>query len=493
MPLTSLHPKAVYEGTKEIKELSTKTHFEQYRFGDKMEVVARTRTSNSDSSSEHRHGPVSVDEYLEKYLEADGPTSGDDYREASSSSGPISIDAFLESASQFITYPQKERVLSMSTATESTRTESCASPPISPPISPPESPLSAVHRPIITGFYTSEPSQKSESVESLIRSIDDNENKNDPEGCRYEEIMDDASAETEVGSNCSSKRGRVVAKELSIKTKVEVGGTYTESESSSSADGESDFNGQNKAIVVPGKFVEPETEALEWTYEDHIAKKEKSAKDPEQEKFDSLEKERIGKVMKFAVLVLMLEVAAAVIAIKNHQDLVECCGNSVFSNDESVGERWNKIFFWVGIIYLPVIILIEIPTLLIAQEPLFIFNPMVGFLLAMQMLYTTDVMNAYIIFGLEFLAMLCQSRVLAYMRRSPESCLHYALNYTLAAITIFMLVRLKQQGGYCIVGNRIQSVFSEQTCNVGCIDDDSCFRCNSGDEFFVPNCFIPFY
>lgn len=198
--------------------------------------------------------------------------------------------------------------------------------------------------------------------------------------------------------------------------------------------------------------------------------------------------------MWFGVFLLLLEVAGASIAVMNYQELVECCGRSIFSENEAVGERWNKAFFYIGIIYLPVIILIEIPTLIIAQETLFLFNPMVGYLLVMQMLYATDTKSAYIIFGLESVAMLGQSIILTQMQRGPEACIHSVLNYTFAGVTIYMLIILTQQGGYCIVDDRIQSVFSESTCNIACVDEDSCFRCtvSEGDDASSPHCFIRF-
>jgi len=259
---------------------------------------------------------------------------------------------------------------------------------------------------------------------------------------------------------------------------------------------------ENRTLSTQERSYDTELEAQEWTYEDHCSGTEdkelqrKRELDREQRRYERYEKairRRNAPYMWFGVFLLLLEVAAASIAVKNYQDLVECCGRSIFSENEAVGDRWNQVFFLIGVLYIPVIILIEIPTLVIAQETLFLFNPMIGYLLAMHMLYTTDTKNAYIIFGLELVAMFGQSYILAHMQRGPESCIHSVLNYTLAGITIYMLVMLTQQGGYCIVNDRIQSVFTDSTCNVGCIDESTCFRCDGiGDDLLATQCFIKF-
>mmetsp|Transcript_4211 Transcript_4211/g.10933 ORF Transcript_4211/g.10933 Transcript_4211/m.10933 type:complete len:428 (+) Transcript_4211:168-1451(+) len=251
----------------------------------------------------------------------------------------------------------------------------------------------------------------------------------------------------------------------------------------------------NRTPVVQGRYIRSQVEAQEWTHEDHYAseshKRHLSRQKMQQERYERAERRRIGKLMWFGVFLLLLEVAGAIVAVMNYQELVECCGRSIFSENESVGERWNKAFYLIGILYIPVILVIEIPTLVIAQETAFLFNPMVGFLLAMQMIYVTDLKSAYIIFGLEVVAMMGQSMILVQMPRSFESCIHSVVNYTLAGMTIYIIVLLRQQGGYCIVNDRIQSVFSESTCNTACINEDSCFRC-IGDENFVTQCFIRF-
>ena len=243
-------------------------------------------------------------------------------------------------------------------------------------------------------------------------------------------------------------------------------------------------------------FAEPVIDAQEWTFEDHYRSNKQREQMRRKRRYERMEKQRRSKVMVHAVVLLLLEVAAATIAVMYHLELIECCGTSIFSENASTADRWDKIFYWIGITYLLVLILIEIPTLIIAQETLFLFNPMIGYLLVMQMMYAADTQIAYIIYGLETVAMLGQSMVLVKMNRGPESCLHSILNYTLAGITLYLLLKLTQQGGYCIVNDRIQSVFSESTCNINCIDEASCFRCTGGgggDELSsLTQCFIRF-
>uniref|UniRef100_A0A7S4EIW4 Uncharacterized protein n=1 Tax=Pseudo-nitzschia australis TaxID=44445 RepID=A0A7S4EIW4_9STRA len=244
-------------------------------------------------------------------------------------------------------------------------------------------------------------------------------------------------------------------------------------------------------------FAKPEIDAQEWTVEDHYRSNKQRQQLRRKWRYEKMEKRRKNKVMVYAVALLLLEVAAATIAVMYHQDLIECCGTSIFSKNATTADRWEKTFYWIGIAYLLVLILIEIPTLIIAQETLFIFNPMVGYLLVMQMMYAADAQIAYIMYGLETVAMLGQSMVLVQMNRNPESCLHSILNYTLSGITAYLLIKLSQQGGYCIVNDRIQSVLSESTCNTNCIDEASCFRCTGGgggDDGLssLAQCFIRF-
>eukprot|EP00536_Pseudo-nitzschia_multiseries_P011099 jgi/Psemu1/27894/gm1.27894_g len=270
---------------------------------------------------------------------------------------------------------------------------------------------------------------------------------------------------------------------------------YENEKNSASQVGKGDSNPKKQRQRVT--FSEPEVDAQEWTYDDHYRSTIDFSRRKEEKKlkYERAERRRISKLMWCAVALLLLEVAGATIAVMNHQELVECCGNSIFSENESRAEQWDKTFYWIGIAYLIVIILIEIPTLVIAQETMFLFNPMVGYLLAMQMMYATDTRNAYIIYGLESAAMLGQSIILMQMQRSPEMCIHSILNYTLSGITVYLLLRLTQQGGYCIVDDRIQSVFTESTCNMDCIDEASCFRCTGGgddDLSFSTQCFIRF-
>jgi len=249
----------------------------------------------------------------------------------------------------------------------------------------------------------------------------------------------------------------------------------------------------------------------EWTYEDHnrsmkhhrnnddvddddnndtmasythrSSKQEKQTQ--QQLLYEEAERRRMKKVTMMSIGVLMFEIAAATVAFLNYQDLIECCGTSIFTSTET----WNTVFYWISIAYLIVIIVIEIPTLVVTHEPLFVFNPMVGFVLAMHMIYVTDTHSAYIIFGLETAAMFGQSMVLVQMQnRGLELFIHSVLNYTLCGLVLYMLIQLQEQGGYCIIDERIQSVFTVSSCNIGCIEEESCYQCEAN----ITSCFIQF-
>lgn len=232
-----------------------------------------------------------------------------------------------------------------------------------------------------------------------------------------------------------------------------------------------------------------ETEQLSPTSESRRERR-RQAREERRKNHNERAKKRMCKIMSQGVFFLCFEIAAASIAIMNNEEFIECCGRSIFSENEAIGETWNQIFYWMGITYLLVLLLIEIPTLLIANETLFLFNPLIGFLLAMHMIYVTDVKNAFAIFGLETVAMLGQSLVLSRLPRGPESFCHALFNYTFWGITAFTLAMLTRQGGYCIVDDRIQSVYAAQTCNVACIDEATCSVCNAGDG--STDCFIRF-
>ena len=242
----------------------------------------------------------------------------------------------------------------------------------------------------------------------------------------------------------------------------------------------------------------------EWTYEDHnrsmnvddddnndtmASYTHRSSKQEKQTQrqllYEEAERRRMKKLTMIGIGVLMFEIAAATVAFLNYQDLIECCGTSIFTSTET----WNTVFYWISIAYLIVIIVIEIPTLAMTHEPLFLFNPMVGFVLAMHMIYVTDTHSAYIIFGLETAAMFGQSMVLVQMQnRGLELFIHSVLNYTLCGLVLYMLIQLQEQGGYCIIDERIQSVFTVSSCNIGCIEEESCYQCEAN----ITSCFIQF-
>jgi hypothetical protein len=196
---------------------------------------------------------------------------------------------------------------------------------------------------------------------------------------------------------------------------------------------------------------------------------------------------RPGCLMIFTICVLFVELAAAMIAVIYFEPLVDCCGDSFVSSVQSTTERWNQALFGIAIGYLCWVI-VDMPIVAISKEPVFLFNPMIGFLMALHMFYVTNVTYAYIIYGLETVAMLGQSYILIRIRRNAEVCVHSIFNFTMCGIVVYTLIELSRQGGYCIVGGQLEGVFSYTTCDTRCLDEFSCNICDGN----ATSCFIRF-
>jgi hypothetical protein len=197
--------------------------------------------------------------------------------------------------------------------------------------------------------------------------------------------------------------------------------------------------------------------------------------------------DRSSSLLVFTVCVLCLELAAATIAVIYFEPLVECCGDSFVSELDSTTNAWNQALFGISIGYL-VWVIVDFPIVVLCKEPVFLFNPMIGFLLAMHMLYVTNTTFAYTIYGLETLAMLGQSYILMQLRKNVETFIHSLFNFVMSGIVVYALIELSRQGGYCIVGGELEGVFSPSTCNVRCIDEASCNICDGN----TTSCFIQF-
>ncbi|KAG7348198.1 hypothetical protein IV203_016903 [Nitzschia inconspicua] len=189
----------------------------------------------------------------------------------------------------------------------------------------------------------------------------------------------------------------------------------------------------------------------------------------------------------FTICILCLELGAAMIAVIFFEPLVECCGESFVSPSETTTETWNKALYGISVGYL-VWIILDFPIVALSKEPVFLFNPMIGFLLCMHMLYVTNTTYAFAIYGLETAAMLGQSYVLMQLQRNAELCVHSIFNFIMCGIVIYALIELTRQGGYCIVGGSLQGVFTDSTCDVRCNDEASCNNCAGN----ATQCFIPF-
>jgi hypothetical protein len=189
----------------------------------------------------------------------------------------------------------------------------------------------------------------------------------------------------------------------------------------------------------------------------------------------------------FTLALLSLELGAAIIAVLFFEPFVECCGDSFVSTSDISNDSWNQALYGISIAYLTWVI-VDFPVVAISKEPVFLFNPMIGFLLCMHMLYVTNTTYAYAIYGLETCAMLGQTYVLMQLHRNAELCIHSLFNFIMCGIVVYSLIELTRQGGYCIVGGSVQGVFSEATCNIHCVDEASCNVCDGN----VTQCFIPF-
>ncbi|KAL3924301.1 MAG: hypothetical protein SGILL_001129 [Bacillariaceae sp.] len=196
---------------------------------------------------------------------------------------------------------------------------------------------------------------------------------------------------------------------------------------------------------------------------------------------------RPGCLLIFTMCMLLCELAAGIIAVMYNEPLVECCGDSFVSSSDSTTNRWNQAMFGISIGYL-VWVIVDIPIIALSREPVFLFNPLIGFLLSLHMFYVTNTTFAYVIFGLESVAMIGQSYVLIRMRRTAEMCLHCIFNFTMCGIVVYALIELSRQGGYCIVGGQLEGVFTDSTCNTGCEDEASCNICDGN----ATSCFIQF-
>mmetsp|Transcript_29608 Transcript_29608/g.49113 ORF Transcript_29608/g.49113 Transcript_29608/m.49113 type:complete len:328 (+) Transcript_29608:231-1214(+) len=199
------------------------------------------------------------------------------------------------------------------------------------------------------------------------------------------------------------------------------------------------------------------------------------------------EDNRPSCLLVFCTILLILELGAAMIAVVYYDDLIECCGESFISASDSVTATWNRALHGIAIGYLTWVI-VEFPIIALTKEPVFLFNPMIGFLLAIHMMYLTNVLNAYIIFGLECAAMLGQSFILMKLNRNAELCIHAIFNFTLCGLVTYLIIEMTRQGGYCIVDGELETVFKISTCDIGCFSDETCNICASN----TTSCFIKF-
>jgi hypothetical protein len=69
-------------------------------------------------------------------------------------------------------------------------------------------------------------------------------------------------------------------------------------------------------------------------------------------------------------------------------------------------------------------------------------------------------------------------------------CMQIILSYAASGFVLNCIIELTWQGGYCIVGGEVESVFHDQTCNTDCDDVNiPCSVCDIAET----HCFIQFW
>jgi hypothetical protein len=198
-------------------------------------------------------------------------------------------------------------------------------------------------------------------------------------------------------------------------------------------------------------------------------------------------KSRPPYLLLFTIFLLLCEMGTGMLAVMFYQDLPECCGDSFVSENDSVTASWNSAIFAIGIGYLTWVI-ITIPIVIISKEPVFLFNAMIGYLLAIQMLYVSNILYAYIMYGLETFAVLGQAVVLCILNRNAELCIHSLFNFTMCGLVTYLFIELSRQGGYCVVGGQLEGVFVDPTCVMNCDNIETCSFCDGE----ATSCFFAF-
>jgi hypothetical protein len=107
-----------------------------------------------------------------------------------------------------------------------------------------------------------------------------------------------------------------------------------------------------------------------------------------------------------------------------------------------------------------------------------IFNPVLGFSLTLLTMYNLHRKEAWIMFGLEATATICESFVISRDGNLPILFIQMVWSLAACSFTLYCFISVTKLGGYCIVDGRLESVFQEPTCNTSCDDVETlCFVC----------------
>lgn len=200
------------------------------------------------------------------------------------------------------------------------------------------------------------------------------------------------------------------------------------------------------------------------------------------------EKERDPLIKLFAIAGLCLELAVGVISIITFDGFEECCGGYFFMADSSDGQdKWDKAVFWIAVGYVGVVV---IEMLLHSKEwPLGVCNPLVGFCLNLASIYSSNSIEAYIMYALQTAAVFTRSYVFIKDRRYSSLFLQSLLGFFASGFVLYIIISLTIQGGYCVVGDFFETMLQKTACNTDCDDVDiPCSVC----DYAQKSCFIEF-
>lgn len=188
-------------------------------------------------------------------------------------------------------------------------------------------------------------------------------------------------------------------------------------------------------------------------------------------------------------LVLALELCVALLSLVTFDGFEECCGESIFYDDSPDQRKtWDLAFFWTSVAFM-ILVVLQVP-LTYKGYNVALFNPVLGYSLTVLTYYNVHRKEAWIMFGVETFATICESWVLWKDRKFLKLFVQMLFCYAACGVTSYVFATLEQQGGYCIVDGKLESVFEESTCNMDCGEDDvdECYICDANAG--TSTCFI---